>query len=375
MRIISSGVIAGGAEGSGLSSCNFPDVCVLPDGGMIASFKGSPEKVPLAGERGYLCFSYDSGETWSEPVAPFPAVFIHNNREGSVRCIYATHLGGSRILAVFAVVYEEGDLPMYNPETEGILDCDIFFAHSEDLGRTFSKPERMDTTPYNQPVPLTGPALRLPDGRILCQFETNKTYYDTMPWIHSSVVIHSCDDGKTWGDATAITRDPDIYYWDQRIGVMKDGRLLDMFWTFDSKKAEYLTIHACESVDGGKTWSALWDTGLPGQPGAPADAGDGRTAVIYIDRSGPPKIVVRLSPDGGRTYLPQQLTIYDSGQRKQEVGKSSMNDAWTEMQAFSVGHPNLVSLPSGELYATFYAGPHSDRTDICWVRIDPSGTE
>jgi len=30
----------------------------------------------------------------------------------------------------------------------------------------------------------------------------------------------------------------------------------------------------------------LWDTELLGQPGAPADIGDGRTAAIYIDPSG-----------------------------------------------------------------------------------------
>jgi len=211
--------------------------------------------------------------------------------------------------------------------------------------------------------------LKTSDGGLICQFELNKTYYDPNPWIHSSVVTFSRDGGHSWSGATAITRHPSIYYWDQRVGVMRDGRLLNLFWTFDREKADYLTIHACDSADGGATWSPLWDTGLPGQPGTPADIGGGRVAVIYIDRAGPPRIDIKISEDGGRTFLPEALTIYDSGLQRQEYKKSSMDDAWDEMGAFSVGHPNLIMLPSGILYAYYYAGPHTDRTDIRWAKI------
>ena len=368
MRLVNMGKITNFEEGSRQSSCSFPGVCVFPGGRLAASFKGSPEKGPLAGQHVYLCYSGDMGETWSAPAAPFPEGFEYNGRRGSFRALYLTHLGGERAIALMNVVYEEGDLPFFNTETEGLLDTDIFFAHSEDCGRTFGAPVRLDP-PFDQPVPLTGPARRLPDGRLVCQFELNKRYYDPEPWVHSSAVTFSNDDGHSWGGASIITKDPNIYYWDQRLAAMNDGRLLDFFWTFDRERAEYLNIFACDSVDGGKAWSPLWDTGLVGQPGDPADIGDGRVAAIHIDRTSAPRIVVRLSADGGQTFLPEGLTIYDSGLRKQEYAKSGMNDAWEEMGAFSVGHPNLVKLPSGDLYAFFYAGPRTDRTDIHWARI------
>ena len=369
MRLISSGKITDCAEGSPLSSCTFPGICVLPDGGMIASFKGSPEKGPLAGQGGYLCYSDDAGETWSEPYDPFPGGIVFGGRAASVRGMYATHIKDGNVLLVMPAVYEDSDKPYYNTETEGLLDTDIFFAHSDDYGRTFSAPERM-TTAFDQPVPLTGPVIRLPDGALVCQFELNKTYYDERPWVHSSVIIFSYDDGRSWGGDVVITKDPDIYYWDQRMGVVNGGSLLDLFWVFDRKTAEYRTIHASDSTDGGKTWSPIWDTGLTGQPGCPADLGDGRLAVIHIDRTGAPKIIVRISEDGGHTFLSEELVIYDSKLEKQEVIKSDMNAAWEEMGAFSVGHPGLAVLPSGELYAFFYAGPHTDRTDICRVKIE-----
>ena len=370
LYFIGEGKIAGGAEGSSLSSCTFPGICILPDGHMIASFKGSPLKGPLAGQRGYLCYSDDGGETWSAPVAPFPDGIIHNGRKASFRGIYATHIEGGHVLAVMPAVYEdESGAPYFNPETEGLLDSDIFFAHSNDNGHSFGTPVRMDTSPFNQPVPLTGPVIKTLDGNLVCQFELNKTYNDPNPWVHSSVVTFSRDGGRSWGGATAITRHPSIYYWDQRIGVTGGDRLLNLFWTFDRQKAEYLSIHACDSVDGGATWSPLWDTGLPGQPGAPADICRGRVAVIAIDRTGSPRIDVRISEDGSHTFLPETLTIYDSGLQKQEYQKTGMDDAWVEMGAFSVGHPNLVMLPSGVLYAFYYAGPHTDRTDIRWAKI------
>ena len=368
MKIIGEGNVTNGKEGTAISSCTFPGVCVMPGGRMAMCFKGSPKKGPLDGQNGYVCHSGDMGETWGAPVAPFPGRFTHEGREASFRGIYLTHIAGARVLAVMPAVYEGAEgTPYYNEATEGILDTDIFFAHSDDYGHTFTAPRRMETG-FFMPVPLTGPVILLPDGRLMCQFELNKKYDDLSPWVHSSVVIFSRDGGHTWGDRTVVTKNPSIYYWDQRIGLLNDGRLLDLFWTFDRETADYLTIHARDSLDG-ISWSPIWDTGLPGQPGQPASAGGGRTAVIYIDRSGSPKISVKFSADNGHTFLPGELTVYDSQLHSQKTDKGSMNDAWAEMSAFSVGHPNLAALPGGLLYAYYYAGGHTDRTDIRWAKI------
>ncbi|MCM8788336.1 MAG: hypothetical protein NC907_00930 [Candidatus Omnitrophica bacterium] len=58
-----------------------------------------------------------------------------------------------------------------------------------------------------------------------------------------------------------------IFYWDQRPGVLSDGSILDMFWTYNNETCSYLNIHARYSSDKGKIWSEIWDTGLWGQPG------------------------------------------------------------------------------------------------------------
>jgi hypothetical protein len=282
-----------------------------------------------------------------------------------------TALGGERVLAaLYWLDNSNPELPFYNEQTEGLLDSRIMLAESADAGRTWSSPALMDTTPFNVPTPITGPVLLLPDGEWVCQFELNKTYCDASPWVHSSILMFSRDQGRTWPRYTVASRDPHIFYWDQRATVLPDGRILDLFWTYDNPAATYRNIHARESADGGRTWSALWDTGVPGQPAPAVALRDGRLAMVYVDRAGAPAIRCRFSADGGRTWPEStRLSIYESGLAGQTVAKSGMNDAWSEMGKFSVGLPATAALPNGDILVVYYAGPGADRTNVMWARI------
>lgn len=209
----------------------------------------------------------------------------------------------------------------------------------------------------------------LGDGTIVCQFEINKHDWDKSDWVHKSAMIFSRDGGRSWSGVVKVTEVPFMYYWDQRPNVMGDGRtIVDFFWTLDGKKQQYQNIHARESLDEGRTWGDIWDTGIYGQPGQPVDLGDGRIATIEIDRTTTPIITVRTSRDHGRTY-DKALVVYDSKLQKQDSRNVSMDDAWDEMTRFSVGHPTLFNLGEGEILAYYYAGDHCDSTSIEFARI------
>lgn len=116
----------------------------------------------------------------------------------------------------------------------------------------------------------------------------------------------------------------------------------------------------------------MWDTGVPGQPAAPVELEDGRLAMAYVGRQGPPTIKLRTSRDGGRTWEAQSETvIYASPGRSQTRRKRTVQDSWAEMSAFSVGLPAASALPGGDVLVVYYAGPHADRTDIRWARVRP----
>ena len=372
MQVERSGAVFAGAPGSGVQSATFPVPCVNAEGRWFCIFRGAPQKLSNADQRVLLTWSDDQGRNWEEPAAPFapPAV---EGRPGLLRFGGITDLGEGRLLAALSWVdYSDPGKAYFNERTEGLLDTRIFLSVSEDNGAAWSPLRLVDTAPFNVPAPLTGPVLRLPTGDLACQFELNKHYEDPEPWRHGSVLIFSSDGGRSWPRHVVVTRDPAnrIFYWDQRPSVLPDGRLLDVFWTFDRVPAAYLNIHAIESSDGGRTWSSPRDTGVSGQPGPIFPLVDGSLAMPVVDRRAAPAIRIRRSVDGGKTWPEEdQLSVYESEGPEQTQDKSSMQDAWAEMYRFSVGLPNVAQLPGGGGLLTYYAGSETDVTSIRWALV------
>lgn len=372
MQVRHRGTVFRAPKGGEYSSACFHDICVLPEGRWLCAFRASPRKQDAYPQRVLLTGSDDAGATWSDPIEPFPPRLV-DERRGSWRAAPLTPLGGSRLVAVlYWVDASDESLPFFNEETEGLLDSRIFLSFSDDAGRTWSGPELVDTSPYTVPTPITGPVLPLPNGMWALQFETNKPYYDRSLWHHESVLMFSGDGGRTWPRHVVTAADPDarVFYWDQRLGVLTDGTMLALFWTFDRGDAAYLNIHARRSVDSGHSWSTLWDTGVPGQPGPPASLPDGRIAMPYVDRETLPILKARVSADNGHSWPEEtEVILDDSLAVAQQHRKERMQEAWSEMSAFSLGLPRTAALPDGDLLVVYYRGPEANHTAIQWVRL------
>jgi hypothetical protein len=361
-----------GEKGTERQSCAFQNIAVLPGGRWICGFRAGPTKGGTVGQHALVTWSDDEGGTWSKPTRPFdpPAV---DGKPGLFRAAHPTALGGYHVLMTLCWVdHTDPSLPFFNEETEGLLDTRLFLSRSPDGGVTWEAPALVDTSPFNVPTPITGPVLLLPSGEWALQFELNKPYHDTSVWRHSSVLMFSNDQGKSWPEHVIVSNDPTnrIFYWDQRPGVMRDGTLLDVFWTYDNATATYLNIHARASADNGRTWSEVWDTGVPGQPAPPVSLPDGRCAMVYVDRTGAPTIKLRTSSDRGRTWPDAtEAMLYGSDAESQTTSKASMQDAWAEMGKFSVGLPATAGLANGDMLVLYYAGPETDHTNVEWVRV------
>ena len=372
MKIVAGGCVFKSEKSAGRQSCAFPGLCVLPSGRWLAGCRAAPAKLAVPGQHVLISWSDDQGKSWRVPFSPFPLQKI-DGQPGLFRTVQFTALGSRQVLAVLYWV-DASDLtrPFFNEETEGLLDSRIFLSRSGDDGETWSEPELISTPPFDIPTPITGPVLLLPDGSWACQYELNKRYYDTAVWRHSSVLSFSRDEGKTWPEHKLVSNDPDnrIFYWDQRVNVLPDGTIFDVFWTYDRQAAVYRNIHAAESRDSGRTWSESWDTGVPGQPANVQPAGAGRLLMVYVDRTGPSEIKARLSSDQGRTWPKEtELVVYRNQAATQTRRKKTMQDAWAEMGDFSVGLPITGLLPDGDVLVFYYAGPETDSTDIRWCRI------
>ena len=371
MKILYHDIVYSGQNTPALSSCAFPSICQLHDGTILASFKGAETKGPYnKTDRAVVCISKDNGKTFGDPIEFFTPPMV-DGKATTLRLIYLVEVAPDNLLAVVNAVDATMEaLPYYNEETEGLKDTYIMVSHSADSGRTWTPLERVQVkTFYDMPMPLTGAPFITADGRIGIQFEVNKPYYETEYWVHHSAVVYSADGGYTWGDEVVITDCPTVYYWDQRLDVLADGRVADIFWTFDRNKGDYINIHQCMSTDGGRTFSELADTGLVGQPGNIVDGNDGELITIYINRDSVPIIKLAKSKGGGKTWE-DALTVFDYGANTKGKQNTGMNDVWSEMAAFSVGHPFLKRMQDGTLWAYFYSGPSTHRTDFHVVKIE-----
>lgn len=371
MRITDQGIIYSGENTPSLSSCAFPGLCKLKNGTVLASFKGAETKGPYnKTDKAMTCISTDGGKTFGLPFEQFEPPVV-DGKPTTLRTLYYAEIDENNLLAVCnAVDATMEELPYYNEDTEGLKDTYIMVSHSADGGKTWDGLKRIQVQSfYNMPLPLTGAPFVTKEGRVGIQFEVNKPYYETEYWVHHSCVVYSDDGGYTWGNEVIITDNPDVYYWDQRVDTLCDGRVADIFWTFDRNKGDYVNIHYCESTDGGRTFGAPRDIGLVGQPGNVIDGKNGSMLAIYINRENAPVIRLAESTDNGITWK-DVLTVFDSETNRKGKQNAGMNDVWAEMAAFSTGHPYIEKLDDSTAVAYFYTGPSTHRTDFRYAVIE-----
>ncbi len=371
--IVDHGVVFNTQLGTEYSSNAYASICTLPDGRWLCSWRAARTKNATISQHALLSWSDDEGRTWSQPSEPFRVLPSIGQRPGVARVAAVTSLGKRSVLAtIYWVDHSEPARPFFNEKTEGLLDSRIFHARSDDGGVTWSEPVLMNTSPFDCPTPITGPTLVLPDGRLACQFELNKHYEDTSPWRHKSVLMFSSDQGRTWPHHTICSEDPTnrIFYWDQRPTILADGSLYILFWTFDTQTSSYLNIHARRSTDGGATWSAYHDTGVPGQPAPVVPLTDNQLGMVYVDRMRAPMIKLRVSSDAGRSWPDSsEIVIQPPISDPTLTQNTSMQDAWDQMNKFTMGLPTTARTTNGDLLVAYYAGARCDESDIRWARV------
>src|SRR5690606_1826306 len=143
-------------------------------------------------------------------VLPLSDFFTLAGRVGTFRALACTSLGGPEIVLTLAWEdYSHPLDPMFNEANEGLVDMKLFLLFSSDEGRTFGPIKPVNCGEFaDQPTPITGPALALPDGNIAVQFEVNKHYHDNTAWQHRSGIVITRDRGSTWTGAIVTHTDP-----------------------------------------------------------------------------------------------------------------------------------------------------------------------
>ncbi len=348
-----------------------PRVVRLVSGSIVLSHRVGTTREGADG-RPHLARSDDGGVTWRQLGAPFgDALPAGWDLRG---CALAETRDGG-LLAVVVALDKTADRPPYNPRTEGLVDIRNLVARSDDGGESWSEPWELAGGRHVQ-LASQG-LLALPDGGILCTFETFKTYDDVRRWRYTGGLLRSDDDGRTWGPPVVAARsdadrDPDdTMWWDPRIARLASGELVQCYYAFRHANRTEGPVHIAWSGDDGATWTAPASTGLPGQATFPLALPDGRLVVFQQRRAGAQEMVAVPSADGGRTFeLENERIVYrhDAASAPAANGSLSAFDYLMSMDRFTFGHPCGVVTGPDEALVFWYAGGPT-RTAIRSARL------
>ncbi len=267
-----------------------PKIAFGPDGSLYAAYLVTRVVPGMRWPQNALRFavSQDGGATWDEPQTVTGDTVFGSYDD------HALHVAtdGTIYLSWLAEV---------KPDTSH-----TFFARSSDGGKTWSKPATIDSDlscPCCRTAMTTGP-----EGELYVAWR--KRFPDGTAEDRDIVVARSEDHGATWSrpvrvhtDAWKVDYCPDA---GPSIKVTRDGTLRVAWWTGKDGAAG---TQYTESRDGGRTFSAPVPLGLAQHSRAAHiqlaqnDAAPGLIATAWDDGTlETPRIMLRLSRDGGRTF-------------------------------------------------------------------------
>jgi len=261
--------------------CYFPSLIELEDGALLASFTIG-EAMESVDCLTHLSRSEDGGRTWSRPWPIFPE-FRGIPRSETLKI---TALGGSRIAALgYAFDRPDPSLPVGNPETGGLLDDMVFWAVSEDAGRTWSEPGDIQCA-WGPHVEASAPLTVLQDGSWIAPITGFPAWDGTMRARNCGRVIRSFDLGKTWNDETVCMAFPGdrITCYEQRLCQLASGAIVVIGWNENPEGGRLLPNHFTASFDNGLTFAAPRSTGIGGQTASVCALGGERLLSLHAVR-------------------------------------------------------------------------------------------
>ena len=296
----------------------WPSIAQATNGDLLVVFSGDRTAHVSPDGKTQMIRSRDGGRTWSEPatIHDFP---IDDRDAGIVRTNQGTLL----------VSWFTG--PPYHTELQG-----HYVIRSTDNGQSWSKPIRTQVTTPHGPVQLA-------DGRLLflgqkphCS-HTKPANYNGPPRDspHAVAIEESRDDGVSWQLIASfpVPEDAKMLSFDEpHLAEATDGKLIAQFRDCNAPHR----LWQSESTDGGRTWSAPWQTPLHGYPPHLLHLSSDWLLSTYAKRWPPFGQYASASRDNGRTWDVENEIRLSAG----------LNG--------DLGYPASVELQDGTIWTVYY---------------------
>ena len=260
----------------------FPFVCELKNGDLAVVYCIG-EAFESVDNIVYISFSKDEGATWSEPRQ-----MLDFSREGMPisNCAKAVSLPDGRMVAVGYAFYRGNpELPLGNPETGGLLDDFVFWSVSEDDGKTWSEPEKIECA-WGHHVEASAPITVLADGTWITPITGFPDWEGKSHGRMCGRALRSEDEGKTWNDdSVCMEFDGDnVTCYEQRFCQLESGTIINIGWNENVETGERYENHYTASFDNGRTWTKPQSTGIMGQASSVCAIGGEKLLALHAIR-------------------------------------------------------------------------------------------
>ncbi len=297
----------------------FPRMELLKNGDLLVAVKSGAAHVGKSG-RADMVRSRDGGMTWSKPVT----VFDLPGRDDAIDLL--GRLSDGTLIAAAVSYTWSGDT--YSGEG---WEADTYVMRSEDEGKTWSEPRKLETTPFDWLYPFGRP-VELGDGSVLLAGygayvdRAGKKKVDARG--HTAWVVRSRDGGKSWGEYNEVAR----RFNEICLARLPSGKLLAAL------RGDAGSTFLSFSKDDGRTWSE--PDQVTGRAEHPADLlvlSDGNLLMSHGVRHQPYGVQAMLSRDEGASW-----------ERKKKILL-----AWDGDHG-DLGYPVSVQRADGKIVTVYY---------------------
>ena len=324
------------------SSVRIPALLRTKKGTLIAVAEGREKNSDQAGNDLVVSVSKDDGATWSAPGVAYEQgkdscnnpTRVEDELVGRVYLFFQTFPAGS---------HEFGGLPAGNAP-DGTR---IRIIASDDEGATWSRPSDVtaDLKPAEAVTTASGPGigikLKFPlhAGRLVVPFNSQDKKKNFVNW-----VAYSDDGGRSWHRGANVPQEDGRQLNEVQVSEARDGTLY-----LNSRRWKGSAFRKVSwSKDGGQTWSVAEDDITLPDPtcqGSLLRVDQGADSSLYfLNPAGKGRAngTIRLSRDGGRTWVAQKLAFPGPF-------------AYSSMAALSDGRIGVLYEPAGDKVIRFRA--------------------
>jgi sialidase-1 len=338
-----------------------PSLTLIGENEFLATFDLG-EAVEALNYHTVVSRSTDRGDTWQVEGRllrePKPST-THTIRTSRLRDGSVVGFGGLQHRA-------DSDSGLINRRTFGYVPVEPFVVRSSDGGRSWSKPEFIET-------PLVGPSwetshhiLELKDGRWLAPIATWRAWDGDQSSGQQAVVFISDDRGRSWPSfgRTFDGRSSGILHLEQSVIQMHDERILALCWQHELQSGNNLPSIYSLSFDRGENFSPATETGFLAQTAKVIQLRDGRLLCIYrrSDRAGLWATVARIEND--RWTNLDESPLWQGA----ESGMSGVLNSGEELSNLKFGYPSIRQISAHEVLVLFWC-QEDCITHIRWIKL------